>query len=122
MAGGVELCPYEAGERERLRLTSWRGGTHPRMADVVHELLATTAAIEKLGKRGISDREVEQLPPNHHVIGRNPRGGGDRRLMVGMTDGGRVLTLVVEATREPTTWLVITGWEATDRERKMLRS
>jgi hypothetical protein len=92
------------------------------MADVVRELLATTVAIEKLGKRGISDREVEQLPRNRHVIGRNPRGGGDRRLMVGMTDGGRALTLAIKATREPTTWLVITGWEATDRERKMLGS
>ena len=91
------------------------------MADVVHELLATAAAIEKLGKRGISDREVEQLPRNRHVIGRNPR-GGDRRLMVGRTDGGRALTLAIEATLEPTTWLVITGWEATDRERKMLVS
>jgi hypothetical protein len=92
------------------------------MGDVVHELLATTTAIEKLGKRGISDREIEQLPRNRHVIGRNPRGGGDRRLMVGVTDVGRALTLAIEATREPSTWLVITGWEATERERKMLRS
>ena len=91
------------------------------MADVVHELLATSAAIEKLGKRGISDREVEQLPRNRHVIGRNPH-GGNRRLMVGRTDGGRRLTLAIEATLDPTTWLVITGWEATDRERKMLGS
>jgi hypothetical protein len=31
-----------------------------------------------------------------------------------------MLTLVVERTREPTTWLTITGWEATARERKIL--
>lgn len=92
------------------------------MADVVHELLATTDALEKLGKRGISDREVEQLPRNRHFIGRNPRGGGDHRLMVGTTEVGRALTLAIEATLEPTSWLVITGWEATDRERKMLGS
>lgn len=90
------------------------------IVDVAHELLATTAAIEKLGGRGISDAEAAQLPRNRHVIGRNPRGGGDRRLLVGLTDGDRALTLVIEATIEPTSWLVITGWEATERERKML--
>jgi hypothetical protein len=30
------------------------------------------------------------------------------------------VTLVVERTREPTTWVIITGWEATARERKIL--
>lgn len=90
------------------------------MADVAHELRATTAAIDKLGARGISDTEADQLLRNRHVIGRNPRGSGDRRLLVGLTDGGRALTLVIEATAEPTTWLVITGWETTERERKML--
>lgn len=92
------------------------------MPDAAHELLATTAAIEKLGKRGISDVEADQLLRNLHVIGRNPRGSGDRRLLVGLTDGGRALTLVIEATIDPTTWLVITGWESTERERKMLDS
>ena len=43
-----------------------------------------------------------------------------RRLVVGRTAGGRTLTLVVERTLEPTTWLIVTGWDATDRERKML--
>jgi len=90
------------------------------MADVAHELWATTAAIDKLSGRGISEAETEQLLRNRHVIARNPRGGGERRLLVGLTDGGRTLTLVIEATIEPTTWLVITGWEASDRERKML--
>lgn len=87
---------------------------------VVYELLATTAAIEKLGRRSISDLEVAQVPRNRHAVARNPRAVGDRRLLVGRTDGGRVLTLVIEATLEPTTWLVITGWEATAPERKML--
>jgi hypothetical protein len=33
-----------------------------------------------------------------------------------------MLTLVVERTNEPTTWLIVTGWVATDRERKMLNT
>jgi hypothetical protein len=28
---------------------------------------------------------------------------------------------VIEQTHDPTTWLIVTGWESTNRERKMLR-
>lgn len=73
------------------------------MADVAHELRATTAAVDKLGARGISEAETEQLIHNRNVITPNPGGVGDRRLMIGLTDGGRTLTLVIEATVEPTT-------------------
>ncbi len=45
----------------------------------------------------------------------------DRRLlMIGHTDGGRVLTLVIERTVDPTTWLIVTGWSSTAAERKIL--
>jgi hypothetical protein len=40
--------------------------------------------------------------------------------MVGTTDGGRILTLVIEQTIEPTTWMIITGWSATEAERNLL--
>jgi hypothetical protein len=62
------------------------------MTDVVHELLATEAAIGKLGARTISADEAGQLARNEHVTVRNPRGGEaeKRRLMIGRTDGGRV--------------------------------
>jgi Phage integrase family len=43
------------------------------------------------------------------------------RLLIGRTDGGRVLTLVIERTVDPTTWLIVTGWGATLAERRMLR-
>jgi uncharacterized DUF497 family protein len=70
------------------------------MPDVVHELLATDVALGKLGARGISADEAEQLVRNEHAIVRNPSATatdpGKRRLIVGRTDGGRVLTLVVE--------------------------
>jgi uncharacterized DUF497 family protein len=91
--------------------------------DVVHELLATQRALEKLGARGISDEEAAQLPRNPHVTIRNPRGSEPerRRLLIGRTDGGRVLTLVIERTVDPTTWLIVTGWGATLAERRMIR-
>jgi len=32
------------------------------------------------------------------------------------------VTLVIERTLEPTTWLIVTGWGSTEVERKMLGS
>ncbi|MBS1890526.1 MAG: hypothetical protein JST59_04485, partial [Actinobacteria bacterium] len=77
----------------------------------------------KLGARGISTADVEQIPRNRHAIVRNPRGGGqegERLLLIGHTDGGRALTLVIERTLDPTSWLIVTGWTATERERRIL--
>lgn len=86
------------------------------------ELLLTEAALEKLGARTISAEESGQLLQNAHVVVRNPRAPipGTRRLLIGRTNGGRWLTLVIEQTVEPTTWLTITGWESTEIERKLL--
>ena len=95
------------------------------MPDVVNELLATERAIEKRGARGISVEQAEQLPHNRHTMVRNPGEVGDsgqRQLLIGCTDGGRVLTLVVERTIESTTWLIVTSWSATDGERKLVRT
>jgi len=93
------------------------------MADDVRELLITEAALDKLGARGISPLEAEQIPRNQHVTVRDPRhgsGSAGRRLLIGRTDGGRVMTLVIEQTADSTTWLIVTGWDATDTERKIL--
>jgi len=94
---------------------------------VIAELLITEAALDKLGGRGISVDEVQQLVENRYAILRNRGRGGAfahqpraRRLVVGRTNGGRVLTLVVERTIDPTTWLIITGWKATPAERRIL--
>jgi len=92
--------------------------------DAVRELLVTEAALGKLARRGISAEEAEQLLHNDHVTVRNPRASdpGSRRLLIGRTDGGRSLTLVIEQTVDPTTWLIITGWASTDPERILLGS
>jgi hypothetical protein len=93
------------------------------MADAIAELLATDAARVKLGARGISTAEAEQLPRNRHAMVRNPHSGGqegERLLLIGHTDGGRALTLVIERTVDPTSWLIVTGWIATERERRIL--
>ncbi len=78
-------------------------------------------AIDKLGARAISVADVRELPWNGPLVIRNPAADeADRRLLLGRTNGGRYLTLVIEATEEPTTWLVISGWESSPRERKII--
>ncbi len=95
-------------------------GRPASVPDVVHELVASERAIEKLGARSISPDEAAQLAHNRHAVVSNARVPGRRRFLIGTTDGGRVLTLVVEQTVDPTTWLVVTGWSATGAERRIL--
>lgn len=96
-----------------------------RVPESVAELLVTEAALAKLGARSISAEEAEQIPRSAHAIVRNPTDvdqPGKRRLLIGRTDGGRVLTLVIEQTLDPTTWLIVTGWSATEVERKIIET
>lgn len=41
-------------------------------------------------------------------------------MLIGRTDGGRILTLVIEQTPDPESWLIVTGWESTAAERKII--
>ncbi len=88
----------------------------------ISQLLATDVALDKLGARAISASEVQQLVGDDHLVVRNPGHGGSdaRRLLLGLTDGGRALTIVIERTVDPTTWLVVTGWNSTAAERNLL--
>jgi len=89
------------------------------MVDVVYELGFTGVSIEKLGRRGISPAEALQVPGNRYVILPNPP-SPSRRLLIGATNGGRTITLVVERTPEPADWLIVSGWDSPSHERKML--
>lgn len=91
--------------------------------NAVAELLATETALDKLGARGITTEEARQIPRNSHVVVRNPheKTPGKRRLLIGRTNGGRSLTLVIERTVDPTTWLIVTGWDSSLHERRLLR-
>ena len=90
------------------------------VADVIHQLVATERALDKLAARGISADEPPQLRHNRYVVLHNARDPERRRFLVGSTDGGRVLTLVIEQTVDPTTWMIVTGWGATDADRRIL--
>jgi uncharacterized DUF497 family protein len=92
--------------------------------DAVSELLVPLEVLNKLGVRNISEHDAEQVLRNGFVLVRDPaaRPYSSRRLLVGRDNGGRALTFVVEATIEPTTWVVVTGWEAAASERKILET
>jgi hypothetical protein len=94
------------------------------MALRVFHLAASDAVRMKLGARGISVVEARELLHNRHKVGpnpRGPRGEGGRQTLIGQTDGGRVLTLIIEPTVDPNSWEIVTGWTADPRERKVLR-
>ena len=73
--------------------------------------------ISHVSGHGITPEEIEQVTGNAFVTARNPSGPENRIFMIGFTDGGRALTVVLEATRDDVVWRPITGWDSTSRER-----
>lgn len=77
-------------------------------------LEASDTVLMKIGARGISLAEARQLLFNGYHTKPNPRERGPtrkRHLLVGRTNGGRALTVVVEATFDSTAWVIVTAWE-----------
>lgn len=74
---------------------------------------------EHLGSHGISPSEARELLSNCHITVLNPR--AERRItLIGRTDGGRILSMALDATEDPGTWRPVTGIEATPAERRLL--
>jgi hypothetical protein len=82
-------------------------------------LLAIDQTTEaKLATRGITPAEVEQLRFNRSYLAPNPHPRTrDARLLIGPTDSGRLLTVVVEPDGwDAGLWHVMTAWPASRRE------
>jgi uncharacterized DUF497 family protein len=75
---------------------------------------------EHLSRHGIAPEEVEQVTGNDYVTARNKRHPKNRIVMIGRTDGGRMLTVVLETTRDDVVWRPITGWDSGPQEIKLL--
>ncbi|HEX5609495.1 MAG TPA: hypothetical protein VFX45_05310 [Solirubrobacterales bacterium] len=84
-------------------------------------MLFPEAVAEKLGRRGISVSEARELLNNRPVVvnRRTQHATMERRMMIGRTNGGRSLTLIIEMTIDPTDWVVVTGWDSDSDERRM---
>jgi hypothetical protein len=91
------------------------------MSIYIAELSYTCHAVRMLTTRGISTAEVNQLPHNAYMAVRRRRNAAvwKRYTLVGHTDGERPLTIVIEETCDPASWLVITGWKSSIRERTL---
>ena len=76
---------------------------------------------EELARHEITPREVMQLLRNRYTVRRNKRDRTGDRQLIGVTDGGRVVTVVLAATAVPDRWRPVTGWTSTASERRALR-
>lgn len=70
-----------------------------------------------LARHSISQDEAEQVFCNDGRFAPNKRAASADWLLVGRTDGGRVLTLVANYADDRRVLRFITGWESTDGER-----
>lgn len=73
--------------------------------------------LEEMGRHGVSKREVEQVISNRHITAANPRGEPGSILLKGETDGGRVLTIPLASSDDPTTWRPATAFDASADQR-----
>lgn len=79
---------------------------------VVSDLIFDEHNEREMARHGVVRREVEQLKGNRNVVLRNPRGEGGNVLLVGETDGGRLLTVPLAPTDDPTLWRPATAFDA----------
>lgn len=89
----------------------------------IARLLINPIALDKLAARAITGEEVRELPANGAITLPNPRPRvRGSRLMIGETNGGRILTTVLYPTSDPAVWQIATGWEATPAQVARYRS
>ncbi len=68
-----------------------------------------------------SDAEVDQVTANRHVTAPNPRGESGSILLIGETDGGRLLTIPLASIDDPTGWRPATAFDASRHQRTVFR-
>jgi hypothetical protein len=74
----------------------------------------------ELAAHQITAHEVMQILRNRFTVRRNRRNRSGDRQLIGETDGGRVLTIVLASTTEPDRWRPVTGWDSSPQERRQL--
>lgn len=65
----------------------------------------------KAGRRVVTEAEAEQAWYGTREFVRNKKSGRGPYLMVGITGGGRDITVVLLTTRIPTVWCGYTAWD-----------
>jgi hypothetical protein len=75
--------------------------------------------IAEMARHGVAQPEVEQLIWNRNAIAANPRGRPGSIMFIGETDGGRLLTVPLAPTTDPTTWRPATAFDASRHQRSI---
>lgn len=75
---------------------------------------------EELARHDIKPREVMEILQNRYTVRRNKKARAGNRQLIGETNGGRVLTIILAETLVAGRWRPVTGWEATEPERSAL--
>jgi hypothetical protein len=75
---------------------------------------------EELARHAITPQEVLQILQNRFTVRRNKKSGSGERQLIGDTNGGRTLTIVLATTHVPERWRPITGWDSTEPERRAI--
>lgn len=74
----------------------------------------------ELAVHHVSAYEVLQILGNTFTLRRNKKNRSGERQLIGMTDGGRILTISLAPTDDPNRWRPVTAWDSTADERKAL--
>ena len=75
---------------------------------------------EELARHSISLVEVMQILSNRYTVRRNKKQRSGDRQLIGETNGGRVLTVILAETAVPGRWRPVTGWDSSEAERRAL--
>jgi len=79
----------------------------------------TWGGSRKLRDRGIEEWEAYEVWLNQHVTVRNKRNRAASHRLIGLTDSGRMLTILVRADEDGRAWLIVNGWGASKAERTL---
>ena len=76
---------------------------------------------EELARHGVTPQEVMQILSNRYTVRRNRKDRSGQRQLIGETNGGRLLTVILAETAVEGRWRPVTGWDSTEAERSALR-
>lgn len=72
----------------------------------------------ELAAHQITPYEVMQILRNRFTVRRNRRNRSGERQLIGETDGGRMLTIILATTTESDRWRPVAGWDSSPQERR----
>lgn len=81
----------------------------------IDELRISSGAEDELAGHGLLADDTLEVLWDHPVFFKDKVVGRD--LMIGKADDGRILTIVIQQTRAPGVWHVVTGWRSDKGEK-----